>query len=80
LGLNIMVLTIIIHALMLSLPHKPIFLGKARSLLLEWSPVRTSNWAGSRLGCKYQTKAKMIKAAKHTTLLKYIINYSHKFF
>ncbi len=40
----------------------------------------SSNWVGSSLGCKYQTKVNITESDKHSSLLRYIINNGCKSF
>ncbi len=57
-----------------------IFLCKARSIPVEWSPMRGSTLLSSRLACKYYTSATVTNSVKHTSLLLYIINNCRKKF
>ncbi len=43
--------------------------GKARSLLLEWRPVRGSTWVGSGLACIYQARVEVTDNNKLSSLL-----------
>jgi hypothetical protein len=43
-----------------------------------WSPVEEFPWVGSSFAFKYQTMVEVIDTEKHSSLLRYEINYGGK--
>jgi hypothetical protein len=55
-----------------------VFVAKAKSLPLEWSPVRGSTLLGSSLLRKYHIRVEVNGSGKHSSLQRYSNNYDHK--
>jgi hypothetical protein len=78
---NIKLFIVIIVAVYNELECLPVFAVKARSLLLEWSPIKGSTVVGSTLvgfTCKNLTRAKVTDIDKCSSITEYQINYSHE--
>jgi hypothetical protein len=61
-------------------PKGLVFVVTARSLPLEWSPVRGSTQVGSYLGNKFWTRVEVTDSVKCSSLLRYRIHYGSERF